>query len=121
MCAVALAVTGCSSDSSRRDAAAGMDATSSTDSRQPDHPGVDGGSDALLCFDPTDCPTGQRCCLRFDNNSGSGTVNCQESALCPGDGVSTYIACATDTDCPTAAPKCTFLTTAQQRDFNICE
>ncbi len=98
---------------------ASMDATGSTDSGQPDHPGVDGGSDGILCFDPTDCPTGQTCCLRFENSSG--TVSCQQSALCPGDGVSTYIACATDADCPSAAMKCTFLTTALQRDFNICE
>ena len=95
------------------------DATASTDAALPDHPGVDGGSDAIACFVPTDCPTGQRCCVRFENSIG--TVSCQESALCPGDGVTTYIACATDGDCPTVATKCTFLTSAANRDFNICE
>jgi len=95
------------------------DAAGSTDNRQPDHPGVDGGSDGLVCFGPTDCPTaGQRCCLRFENSNGF--VSCEDSALCPGDGVTTFIACATDADCPTAAQKCSFLATANQRDFNIC-
>jgi hypothetical protein len=96
-----------------------MDAPSSTDSPLPDHPGVDGGSDGIVCFDPTDCPTGQRCCVRFENSNG--TVSCQESAHCPGDGVTTFIACATDADCPTAAQKCTFLALAANRDFNVCE
>jgi len=90
-----------------------------TDTRLADHPGVDGGSDGLVCFGPTDCPTGQRCCLRFENSAGF--VSCEESALCPGDGVTTFIACATDGDCPTAGMKCTFLASAANRDFNICE
>lgn len=119
ICVVALAVAGCGSNSSRRDATAGNDAMGSSDTSLTDHPGVDGGSDGLLCFDPTDCLSGQVCCLRFENTIG--TVSCQEGALCPGDGVTTYIACATDADCPTAAQKCLFLASAANRDFNICQ
>ena len=125
-CVLAMAVVvGCGgADPYAQDAS--RDIKLNSDVSQPDHPNDSGdgpptGSDAgpTPCLVPADCPSGQRCCLAFDN--GSGVVSCQPPALCPGDGVATYIACATSADCTTALPTCTFLTSTGKGDFNVCE
>lgn len=119
-CVMAVAVAGCGSSPSRN-----TDAAHDGNPTAADHPGVDFGSDrtgpdaAMPCFVPTDCTAGQACCLVFDN-AGGGTVSCQPSGLCVGDGTTTFIACAVNDDCP-AMSACTFLTMLPDgRSFNIC-
>lgn len=121
-CVMALAGAGCGSSPSRN-----TDAAHDANPTAADHSGWDFGSDrtgpdaSTPCFVPTDCTAGQACCLTFDN-AGGGTVSCQPSSLCVGDGVTTFVVCATDADCPATVRTCTLLTTLPDgRPFNICE
>jgi len=127
---MAMAIGACSSDANQSsDAMPSGDTMPSGDAGPPDHPGTDGGPNDLAigadgsgrpCFVPTDCPAGMRCCLVFTSGN-VGEVSCQASALCVGDGVSTWIACATGADCPAVAPTCTpFGSTPSGYEFRLC-
>ncbi len=131
-CVMAMVIAGCGGrDPHAVDA--GGDAALTRDGMRADRPGgevgadigrdspmdgpVDGVDAGHPCFVPADCSDGQRCCL----DEQDLVVSCQPSVACPGDGVSTYVACATSADCPPARPTCTFLTSTNRGDFNICE
>lgn len=75
---------------------------------------------ALPCFKPADCPDGMACCVVFNQEFTSGTVNCQPQLQCLA-GELSFVACGEDVDCPASRPTCVPLQSTPQGDFKICE
>jgi len=102
------------------DAMMSSDAMQSSDATSVDQRRFDDSADAKTCFAPSECTAGQVCCFTLNTADFTGVINCQASAACASDGVSTFIVCATADDCPATRPACVNIAVGSPALF-ICE